>query len=126
MIWLNRRPILDYWAEHEETLGALVTHVLVHEIGHHSASPTPTWMRSRPPPTSAGPAPPRRWLAWRQALEPAGAVVVAVDGVFVGVRDRSPVDQLALFGRVPSTPEQGFDPLKREIDLLTQRGPVER
>ncbi|HEY8580717.1 MAG TPA: metallopeptidase family protein [Beijerinckiaceae bacterium] len=35
MIWLYRRPILDYWAEHEEELGALVTHVLVHEIGHH-------------------------------------------------------------------------------------------
>jgi predicted Zn-dependent protease with MMP-like domain len=35
MIWLFRRPILDYWAEHEETLGAIVTHVLVHEIGHH-------------------------------------------------------------------------------------------
>src|SRR5919107_2421546 len=35
MIWLYRRPILDYWAEHEETLGHLVTHVLVHEIGHH-------------------------------------------------------------------------------------------
>jgi predicted Zn-dependent protease with MMP-like domain len=35
MIWLYRRPILDYWAEHEETLGHLVRHVLVHEIGHH-------------------------------------------------------------------------------------------
>jgi predicted Zn-dependent protease with MMP-like domain len=35
MIWLYRRPILDYWAEHEETLGHVVTHVLVHEIGHH-------------------------------------------------------------------------------------------
>ena len=35
MIWLYRRPILDYWAEHDETLGAIVTHVLVHEIGHH-------------------------------------------------------------------------------------------
>jgi len=35
MIWLYRRPILDYWAEHEETLGAVVAHVLVHEIGHH-------------------------------------------------------------------------------------------
>jgi predicted Zn-dependent protease with MMP-like domain len=34
-IWLYRRPILDYWAEHEETLGAIVSHVLVHEIGHH-------------------------------------------------------------------------------------------
>lgn len=35
MIWLYRRPILDYWAESEDTLGAIVTHVLVHEIGHH-------------------------------------------------------------------------------------------
>ncbi len=35
MIWLYRRPILDYWAEHEETLGAIVKHVLIHEIGHH-------------------------------------------------------------------------------------------
>jgi predicted Zn-dependent protease with MMP-like domain len=35
MIWLYRRPILDYWADHDETLGAIVKHVLVHEIGHH-------------------------------------------------------------------------------------------
>ena len=35
MVFLYRRALLDYWAEHEETLGALVTHVLVHEIGHH-------------------------------------------------------------------------------------------
>ena len=35
MVYLYRRPILDYWAEHEETLGVIVTHVLVHEIGHH-------------------------------------------------------------------------------------------
>jgi predicted Zn-dependent protease with MMP-like domain len=35
MIWLYRRPILDYWAAHEDTLSAIVTHVLVHEIGHH-------------------------------------------------------------------------------------------
>jgi len=35
MIWLYRRPILDYWAEHENTLGEIVTHVLVYEIGHH-------------------------------------------------------------------------------------------
>jgi predicted Zn-dependent protease with MMP-like domain len=35
MVYLYRRPILDYWAEHEETLGRLVAHVLVHEIGHH-------------------------------------------------------------------------------------------
>jgi predicted Zn-dependent protease with MMP-like domain len=35
MIWLYRCPILIYWAEHDETLGAVVTHVLVHEIGHH-------------------------------------------------------------------------------------------
>jgi predicted Zn-dependent protease with MMP-like domain len=35
MVYLYRRPILDYWSEHHETLGAIVTHVLVHEIGHH-------------------------------------------------------------------------------------------
>jgi len=35
MVWLYRRPILDYWAEHEEALGDVVRHVLVHEIGHH-------------------------------------------------------------------------------------------
>src|ERR1700742_366011 len=35
MIWLYRRPILDYWAEHHEAPGAMITHVLVHEIGHH-------------------------------------------------------------------------------------------
>jgi predicted Zn-dependent protease with MMP-like domain len=35
MVHLYRRPIIDYWAEHEETLGAVITHVLVHEIGHH-------------------------------------------------------------------------------------------
>jgi predicted Zn-dependent protease with MMP-like domain len=35
LVFLYRRPILDYWAEHEETLGAVVSHVLVHEIGHH-------------------------------------------------------------------------------------------
>lgn len=35
MVWIFRRPLLDYWAEHDETLGHLVTHVLVHELGHH-------------------------------------------------------------------------------------------
>ena len=35
MVWLYRVPIMLYWAEHEETLGSVVTHVLVHEIGHH-------------------------------------------------------------------------------------------
>ncbi len=35
MVWLYRRPILDYWAEHEESLGDIVRHVLIHEIGHH-------------------------------------------------------------------------------------------
>jgi predicted Zn-dependent protease with MMP-like domain len=35
MVWLYRRPILEYWAQHENTLGDIVTHVLVHEIGHH-------------------------------------------------------------------------------------------
>jgi predicted Zn-dependent protease with MMP-like domain len=35
MVFLYRRAILDYWADGEETLGHLITHVLVHEIGHH-------------------------------------------------------------------------------------------
>jgi predicted Zn-dependent protease with MMP-like domain len=35
MVWLYRRPILDFWAENDDTLGEIVTHVLVHEIGHH-------------------------------------------------------------------------------------------
>src|SRR5438874_1199500 len=30
-IILYRRPILDYWAEHNESLRAIVRHVLVHE-----------------------------------------------------------------------------------------------
>ncbi len=35
-IFLFRRPILDEWSERGDvTLGELVTHVLVHEIGHH-------------------------------------------------------------------------------------------
>jgi predicted Zn-dependent protease with MMP-like domain len=35
MIFLYRRPILDYWSEHQEPLGHIVRHVLIHEIGHH-------------------------------------------------------------------------------------------
>ena len=36
MIFLYRRPILDEWAElGDVTLGELVAHVLIHEIGHH-------------------------------------------------------------------------------------------
>jgi predicted Zn-dependent protease with MMP-like domain len=34
-VLLFRRPILDEWADGEETLEHLVTHVLIHEIGHH-------------------------------------------------------------------------------------------
>jgi len=35
MIFLYRRPILDYWCETGEDLFAVVRHVLIHEIGHH-------------------------------------------------------------------------------------------
>lgn len=34
-ITLYRRAILDYWGENEETLGDIIRHVLIHEIGHH-------------------------------------------------------------------------------------------
>jgi len=35
MIFLYRRPILDYWCETGEDLTRIVRHVLIHEIGHH-------------------------------------------------------------------------------------------
>jgi predicted Zn-dependent protease with MMP-like domain len=34
-VFLYRRAILDYWVDGTDSLGHLVTHVLVHEIGHH-------------------------------------------------------------------------------------------
>jgi predicted Zn-dependent protease with MMP-like domain len=35
MVFLYRRPILDYWCEGDDTLEEIVRHVLIHEIGHH-------------------------------------------------------------------------------------------
>lgn len=35
MIFLYRRPLLDEWCETGVTLEALITHVIVHEVGHH-------------------------------------------------------------------------------------------
>jgi len=35
IVFLYRRPILDYWCETSEDLGDVVRHVLIHEIGHH-------------------------------------------------------------------------------------------
>ncbi len=35
MIFLYRRPILDYWCETGEDLTHIIRHVLIHEIGHH-------------------------------------------------------------------------------------------
>jgi predicted Zn-dependent protease with MMP-like domain len=35
MIFLYRRPMLDYWCETGEDLPHIVRHVLIHEIGHH-------------------------------------------------------------------------------------------
>ncbi len=35
IIFLYRRPMLDYWCETGEDLGHIVRHVLIHEIGHH-------------------------------------------------------------------------------------------
>ena len=35
MIYLYRRPILDYWCETGDDLAHVVRHVLIHEIGHH-------------------------------------------------------------------------------------------
>ena len=35
MIFLYRRPLLDYWCESGESLERVIRHVLIHEIGHH-------------------------------------------------------------------------------------------
>ena len=35
IIFLYRRPILDYWSDSGEDLYHVVRHVLIHEIGHH-------------------------------------------------------------------------------------------
>ena len=35
MIFLYRRPLLEEWCENDDSLEAIVTHVLVHEVGHH-------------------------------------------------------------------------------------------
>lgn len=35
MVFLYRRPLLDWWCEEEIELQALIRHVLIHEIGHH-------------------------------------------------------------------------------------------
>jgi predicted Zn-dependent protease with MMP-like domain len=35
MIFLYRRPLLDYWCETGEDLYTIVRHVMIHEIGHH-------------------------------------------------------------------------------------------
>ena len=35
VIVLYRRPLLEEWIETGESLESLVTHVLVHEVGHH-------------------------------------------------------------------------------------------
>jgi predicted Zn-dependent protease with MMP-like domain len=35
MIFLYRRPLLDYWCDTGEDLAHVVRHVMIHEIGHH-------------------------------------------------------------------------------------------
>ena len=35
VVFLYRRPILDWWAEGEDTLEHIIRHLVVHEIGHH-------------------------------------------------------------------------------------------
>ena len=35
MVFLYRRPLLDWWAEEDMELEDLVRHVLIHEVGHH-------------------------------------------------------------------------------------------
>ena len=35
MIFLYRRPLLEYWCETGDSLAAIVRNTLIHEIGHH-------------------------------------------------------------------------------------------
>jgi predicted Zn-dependent protease with MMP-like domain len=35
MIFLYRRPLLEYWCETGQPLAEIVRHVVIHEIGHH-------------------------------------------------------------------------------------------
>jgi predicted Zn-dependent protease with MMP-like domain len=35
MVFLYRRPLLDWWAEEDMEFEDLVRHVLIHEVGHH-------------------------------------------------------------------------------------------
>jgi predicted Zn-dependent protease with MMP-like domain len=35
LVFLYRRPILDYWCDNGENLFEIVRHVMIHEIGHH-------------------------------------------------------------------------------------------
>ena len=35
VVYLFRRPILDYWCDSEDDLTHVIRHVLIHEIGHH-------------------------------------------------------------------------------------------
>ncbi len=35
MVFLYRRPILDFWYDGSDTLPEVVRYVLIHEIGHH-------------------------------------------------------------------------------------------
>jgi predicted Zn-dependent protease with MMP-like domain len=35
IIHLYRRPLLDEWVETGVTLESLITHVIIHEVGHH-------------------------------------------------------------------------------------------
>ena len=35
MIFLYRRPLLEFWVESGERLADVVRNVLIHEIGHH-------------------------------------------------------------------------------------------
>ena len=52
IIFLYRRPLLDYWGENEVTLGELVRHVLIHEIGHHFgfSDDDMAWIETQPRP----------------------------------------------------------------------------
>src|SRR5262249_33106279 len=61
MVWLYRRPILDYWAENDETLGAIRAPVVGHEIGPHSGLSDDDRARSEAGADAETPSEPKAW-----------------------------------------------------------------
>ena len=57
MVFLYRRPLLDWWCEEAVDLAVLIRHVLIHEIGHHFGFSDAEMERLEDGPTGAASSP---------------------------------------------------------------------